>query len=219
MNKKIWQRFEELENEIKNIESTKYFNEDESEYELIKIDTYIKWKVKVGDIFSNLVNEKSEYYKEFIKITTSIHNYIDFRDFQQIKSIFLALKSDYHKGYLTSIKTLVQAEVFETQLEQAKELLDSSYTLASAVIAGVVLETAIREICTSEEITHGKLDKMNADLAKKGIYNKLQQKQITALADIRNSAAHGKDNEFSKEDVEKMIRDIEDFLAKYLNDV
>ena len=57
---------------------------------------------------------------------------------------------------------------------------------------------------------------MNADLAKAGVYNKLKQKRITALANIRNSAAHGKENEFSSEDVTMMIRDIEGFLAKYL---
>ena len=141
-----------------------------------------------------------------------------FSTFQEIKLIFLAFKDDYEKGYLSSIKTLIQAEVFENQLEQSEELLKSGYILASAVIAGVVLETGIREICTRENISHGKLDKMNADLAKAGIYNKLQQKRITALADIRNSAAHGKESKFSSEDVTMMIRDIENFLAKYLED-
>ena len=57
---------------------------------------------------------------------------------------------------------------------------------------------------------------MNSDLAKAGIYNKLQQKRITALADIRNSAAHGKPEEFSGDDVIMMIRDIKQFLAIYL---
>jgi len=54
---------------------------------------------------------------------------------------------------------------------------------------------------------------MNADLAKAGIYNKLQQKRITALADIRNSAAHGKPEEFSEDDVKRMIEEIEQFLV------
>lgn len=57
---------------------------------------------------------------------------------------------------------------------------------------------------------------MNADLAKAGVYNKLQQKRITALADIRNSAAHGKPDEFSENDVTTMIRDIEQFLIAQL---
>ena len=115
------------------------------------------------------------------------------------------------------MKYLVEADVFDTELEQAKELLSNRYKLAAAVIGGVVLETALRSLCDKEKIEHGKLDKMNADLAKAGVYNKKKKKSITALADIRNSAAHGKDSEFTHENVENMIRDIESFLANYLN--
>ena len=111
---------------------------------------------------------------------------------------------------------LVQAEVFDSELEQANELLGSSYSIAAAVIAGVVLETALRELCYTEGISPGKLDKINADLAKAGVYNQLRQKRITALADIRNSATHGKPNKFTKQDVTNMIRDIGHFLANHL---
>lgn len=125
-------------------------------------------------------------------------------------------KEDFEGGYLISLKQLVQAEVFESELEQAQELLNSGYKLASAVIAGVVLETALRDICTDNGISHGKLDTMNSQLAKSGLYSKLQQKQITAIADIRNSAAHGKPELFSEQDVRNMIRDIESFLLSYM---
>ncbi|UTM59106.1 hypothetical protein L4174_020550 [Photobacterium sp. CCB-ST2H9] len=60
------------------------------------------------------------------------------------------------------------------------------------------------------------MDKMNADLTKAGIYNSLQQKRITAIAGIRNSAAHGNHDEFSRDDVRVMISDIERFLLTYL---
>ena len=106
--------------------------------------------------------------------------------------------------------------MFESELEQAQELLDNGYKLSSAVIAGVVLETALRDLCEQESIPLGKLDKMNSDLAKKGKYNKLQQKRITALADIRNNAAHGKPEEFTSEDVSLMIRDVQGFLLNFL---
>jgi hypothetical protein len=60
-------------------------------------------------------------------------------------------------------------------------------------------------MCVDRALPIGKLDKMNADLAKAGAYNKLVQKQITALADIRNDAAHGHYDQFSKDDVSSMI--------------
>ena len=84
------------------------------------------------------------------------------------------------------------------------------------MIAGVVLETTVRNLCTDRGIDHGKLDKMNADLAKAGAYNSLQQKRITAIAGIRNAAAHGDVEKFNPEDVKGMIDDVERFLTTTL---
>lgn len=88
--------------------------------------------------------------------------------------------------------------MFDSELEQASALFQAGYKLPATIVAGVVLETSLRELCDQEGLPHGKLDKMNSDLAKLGKYNKLQQKRITALADIRNSAAHGKPQEFTE---------------------
>lgn len=57
-----------------------------------------------------------------------------------------------------------------------------------------------------------KLDTMNAELAKQGVYNKLAQKQVTWLADIRNKAAHGEWDKFTKADVEDMLRGVRQFM-------
>lgn len=135
-----------------------------------------------------------------------------------MKAVFLAAREDFEGGYLSSVRTLVQAEMFDSELEQAEELLKGGYVTAAAVIAGVVLETALRELCDRSSIAHGKLDKMNADLAKAGIYSKLVQKRITTLADIRNSAAHGKPEEFTEQDVSAMLQDVCRFLTDYLAD-
>ena len=73
-------------------------------------------------------------------------------------------------------------------------MLDSGYYQPAAVIIGSVLEDGLRKLCARQEIElspRPKLDTMNAALAKSGAYNKLTQKRVTALADIRNRAAHG----------------------------
>lgn len=114
------------------------------------------------------------------------------------------------------MRNLVQAELFESELEQARELLAGGYVTAAAVVAGVVLETTLRQMCRDADLPVAKLDKMNADLAKADRYNLLMQKRITALADIRNSAAHGNVGAFSRADVEDMITQIESFLAQTL---
>lgn len=101
-------------------------------------------------------------------------------------------------------------------MEQAEELLKSGYKDPACFIAGVTLETALKDLCTRKSIPHGKLDKMNADLAKAGAYNIAKQKQITAWADLRNNAAHGKWDQYSAADVDDMIKGVNRFIADYL---
>jgi len=93
--------------------------------------------------------------------------------FLKLRAVFEAAKEDYEGGYLNSLRLLIQAEVFDSELEQASELLASGYTPAAAVTAGIVLEAGLREWCVDKGIPIGKLDKMNSDLAKADAYNKL----------------------------------------------
>jgi hypothetical protein len=81
--------------------------------------------------------------------------------------------------------------VFDDMLEQAQALLSAGHKDPACVVAGVAFETTLDDLCARKGIPHAKLDKMNADLAKAGLYNKGMQKQITAWADRRNSAALG----------------------------
>lgn len=220
MNKIFKQRFDELENQAFEVEASRAVDHSgmfgSSEY--VDDNLLLNWKIKVRDLLSKVCGENSQHFQQFEKAEDGILYATNYSIFKSLKAVFLAAKDDFERGYLSSVRTLVQAEVFDSELEQANELLSSGYSTAAAVIAGVVLETALRELCDKESIPHGKLDKMNADLAKAGVYNKLMQKRITALADIRNSAAHGKPNEFTKEDVSEMIRDVGQFLANNLVD-
>ncbi len=219
MNKVIARQFEELEEQVSQVEASKTVRQNEmlGGGEYVDNDLLLKWKVKVKSLLSKLCGEDSQYFKQFEEEEESgIVGTTNFEILKRLKAIFSAAKEDFYGGYLSSVRALVQAEVFDSELEQANELLSSGYCAAAAVIAGVVLETALRDLCDRNGIPHGKLDKMNADLAKASVYNILNQKRITALADIRNSAAHGKPDTFTNQDVDSMIKDVNRFLSDYL---
>ena len=219
MIQKLSDRFDQLHDEIEGIEATREKRNSElmGSYDVIDNEKTLTWKVKSKNLLISTCGKDSQHYEEFIKAEKLSSYETQWDAFKRMKSVFIAAMDDYKNGYLTSIKNLIQADVFDSELEQAQELLSSGYKLAAAVIAGVVLETALRDLCNQNSLPIGKLDKMNSDLAKAGIYNKLQQKRITALADIRNSAAHGKPEEFSDNDVTMMIRDTEQFLITHLS--
>ena len=114
------------------------------------------------------------------------------------------------------VRGLIQAEVFDDVLEQATELLQAGYKDAACIVAGVALETTLKELCTRNGIPHSKLDRMNADLCKAGIYNMGMQKQITAWAERRNRAAHGEWKAYNEADVKDMIRGVTRMIAEHL---
>lgn len=219
MTKLLGKRFSELETQLIAIEATKQRRQSEmfGSYDHIEGDLLLNWRVKAKNLLSGACGVGSHHLVAFIEAEKPVAYSNNFELLRRIKAVFLAAKEDFEGGYLNSLRNLVQAEVFGNELEQAGELLNAGYATAAAVIAGVVLETTIRNLCTEHGIDHGKLDKMNADLTKAGVYNNLQQKRITALAGIRNSAAHGKPDEFTKDDVRGMITDVERFLTSRLS--
>ncbi len=56
------------------------------------------------------------------------------------------------KSSLFEIKQLVQADLFDSELEAARELLKNGFLRGAGAIAGVVLEKHLSEICSSHSI-------------------------------------------------------------------
>lgn len=91
-------------------------------------------------------------------------------------------------------------------------------------MAGSVLEKHLRNLCDKNQIeTHTQKDEklipkkatlLNAELSKANITSKLDEKATTAWLDLRNKAAHGKYDEYSKEQVKFLIQSITDFMLR-----
>lgn len=132
-----------------------------------------------------------------------------------------AIRDDYAAGYLRSIEELIHADVFADFLEMANELHGKGYKDPAAVITGSVLEEHVRKLATAHQVAvesagrPRKADTINADLAKAGGYNKLEQKQITAWLDLRNKAAHGEYEQYEAGQVAALIRDVRDFMVRH----
>lgn len=210
-------RFNELAEQAKAVESTKASRQTEYSSGIYVDETrLLNWQVKVRHLISAVCGDDSQYFKSLVKAEDPSMFTTNHMIFQKMQAILLAAKEDYEGGYLHKLRDLIQADVFDSELEQAEALLGAGYDTAAAVIAGVVLESRLRQLCKDRNIPLGKLDKMNADLAKADVYNRLTQKQITALADLRNSAAHG-EKTYSESDITAMIRDIRSLLADRLS--
>lgn len=212
-------RFVELDVQLQQLQSsivTRTNHYTGSSYDDLDSEALLNWGVKVKSLFERLGAEVSSHLQMFIDAEKHQGMESNTGRLKRMRAVFLATKEDFEGGYLVSYRNLVQAEVFSSELEQAEELFRTGYSTAAAVIAGVVLETALRDLCAARGIDPSPLNRMNDDLAKAGAYNANQKKQITAIAAIRNSAAHGKPEEFTAGQVRGMIDDVQRFLTANL---
>jgi len=134
-------------------------------------------------------------------------------------AILRALKGDIEKGYLTSYRTLVIADVFSDFLDMAEHLLENEYKDPSASLIGAVLESGLRKICNNNKITvksNDNISSLNKKLADNDVYSRLKQKEIQVWNQIRDYADHGQFEKYEPEDVKKMLEGVRNFLGEQL---
>ena len=222
---KILDRFQKLINEGNILLESIIFTREEvasrGEFAEGRVDNAlaVKWKVRCLHFLHQLCGANHTYYES---VKSLYNNGFSTAPYvvNDVLIILKAAKEDYIEGELIEFRTLIEAEVFDELLEQAEELFKKGYYQPAAVIAGCVSEDGLRKLCARNSIAlsaKATIEPMNVELAKAGIYNKLVQKKITALADLRNKAAHGEWSEFTEKDVEDMIRDVRRFMEDYFS--
>jgi hypothetical protein len=132
--------------------------------------------------------------------------------FRQQLNILRAVNKRFESS-LFNISQLLQADLFDSELEAAKELNNKGFTRASGAISGVVLEKHLSEILEN----HGlKLTKKNPTIAdyndklkRENIYEIPTWRKIQHLGDLRNLCDHNKEKEPTKEEVEELIQGVD----------
>ena len=132
-----------------------------------------------------------------------------------------ALRKAYENDFLTGINEMIDAELFTDILEQAEYLLSQNYIRASAVVAGVSLESHLRKLAEKNSISisndgkYKNADSLNGELYKNNIIDKTYNKSVTSWLGLRNDAAHPDPKEIDGKNVKLMIEGIKLFIKKY----
>src|SRR5208282_1539214 len=79
---------------------------------------FLGWKVKTKNLLEKACGLESQHFKQFEQ--DEVLSWTDsFERARKLRAIFEAAQEDYDGGYLNSVRTIVQAEVFDSELEQA----------------------------------------------------------------------------------------------------
>jgi hypothetical protein len=126
---------------------------------------------------------------------------------QQLK-IIESLKRKF-KSSLFEIRLILQADLFDNELDAAEELKKKGFLRAAGVLAGVVLESHLKEICNRHKITIRKknptISDFNDALKNSNIIETQTWRYIQFLSDIRNLCSHDKGREPKESEVEDLI--------------
>ncbi len=128
--------------------------------------------------------------------------------FRQQLAILKSVRARFESS-LFDIRQLVQADLFDSELDAAEELARKKFTRPAGALAAVVLERHLAQVCENRAINVTKKEPTISDLndALKGA-NAIdipQWRSIQHLADIRNLCDHNKKTEPTEEQVNDLV--------------
>jgi hypothetical protein len=114
---------------------------------------------------------------------------------------------------LFDIKQLVQADLFDSEIDAAKELNKKGFTRGAGAVAGVVLEGHLSQVCENHKIKVIKkkptINDFNQLLKDNDVIETPTWRFIQHLADLRNLCDHDKKKEPRKEEIGELINGVE----------
>ena len=128
--------------------------------------------------------------------------------FNQQLNIIKSINKRFESS-LFDIKQLVQADIFDSELDAAIELNNKGFTRGAGAVAGVVLESHLLQVSVNHKITvkkkHPGINDIAQLLKDSKIIDTPEWRKIQHLADLRNLCDHKKKKEPSEDDVEELI--------------
>ena len=180
---------------------------------------YFRFRTAALNLVRRSCGENSDHYRELKRLSEAKESATNAYYTMHCLGVLEAAHHDFEAGLLFDMRSLIAAELLGDFIEQTETLLAAGYHVPAASLGGAILEDTLRKLCERHGVPipdSSKIDRLNAELARALVYDKLVQKRITAIADIRNNADHGHFDKFRREDVEDMVKWMRSFAADYL---
>jgi hypothetical protein len=132
--------------------------------------------------------------------------------FRQQLAILKAVKARFESS-LFDIRQLVQSDLFDSELDAARELLKKKFLRAAGAVAGVVLEKHLVQVCANHAVSISKkapgIGDLNDLLKNANVIEVPQWRFVQHLGDLRNLCDHSKATEPTAPQVEDLVSGVE----------
>jgi len=209
-------------------------------YEIVVFaNEYQRWYTKAYRVVSQLIKERLAEFeslykgdpkrKEVTYINYSINDYLlglqttvsgvvkrgpsDAIQKMEIQYKILSSARERFNSVLFDIKDIVQADIFESELDTARELNKKGFVRAAGAVTGVILEKHLSHVCALHNIkpkkAHPSISEYNQSLKDNETIDTPTWRFIQHLGDIRNLCDHNKEREPSKDEVSDFINGVD----------
>jgi len=172
-------------------------------------------KAKVSVSHSTISKYFQKNGTEEYSINRNFEQHI-FNLFTQQENI-LESAADLIDSALYKIENEIQYSFYTDELATAEHLLSKKYIKPAGAIAGVALESHLKNVCLRyPQVKIGAKDTLSKfieHLKKADIIDTTMSKKLIFLADIRNLCAHKADREATKEEVQDLIIGVKKILV------
>jgi hypothetical protein len=142
-----------------------------------------------------------------------------FNDFSIVRMQFktqLEILESVQSRFESSLHDMAQilrADLFDSELDSARELAKNGFLRGAGAIAGVVLEKHLGQVCQNHNVPtkkqHPTISDFNDLLKNASVIDVPVWRQIQRLGDIRNLCDHNKHREPTKEEVSELVEGVE----------
>ena len=153
-------------------------------------------------------------YLQGLQITRGFNNEIvaDGRaaipEFEQQLGIVKSAKLNL-TSFLFNLTSILQADLFDSEIDSARALGKAGYMRAAGAICGVVIEKHLKQVCKNHNFTIRKkrptISDLNQILKDNDLVSMPQWRFVQLLADIRNTCDHDTEKEPNKTDIEDLL--------------
>lgn len=151
-------------------------------------------------------------------VRSGVKRYTQEKAFDDFKIVYMRFQTQIKivesvekrfESSLFDIKQLVQADVLDSEIEVARELLKNGFLRGAGVVAGVVLESHLRQVCTNHAMIIRKKNPTISDyndlLKKNDLIDVPKWRFIQRLGDLRNLCGHKKEREPTEAEITELI--------------
>ena len=167
---------------------------------------------RIGDAIRGCSLQKKNEWGEMIELAgwSTCYQLVD------AQCNILESAKSYFETSLHCIQQVLQADLFDSEIDAAKELNKKGFSRAAGAMVGVVLEKHLETVIKAHALTLGKknpcINDYNQKLKDEGVLDVPTWRFVQRLGDLRNLCDHNKSADPKREDIDELIAGVDKIM-------